>query len=55
LKKKKKIRILSVGTGEKPFKKVESSFDKTIFLSKLGEFMMNVDTYTAHWYLKDQF
>ena len=49
----KKVRVMSVGTGEKPFKTVDAKtmniFD---YVSKMGEFMMNMDTYTADNWLK---
>lgn len=46
--KQRKIRVMSVGTGEKPFSKVDAkTFDIADTLLKMGEFMMNMDTYTA--------
>mmetsp|Transcript_1320 Transcript_1320/g.1698 ORF Transcript_1320/g.1698 Transcript_1320/m.1698 type:complete len:135 (-) Transcript_1320:19-423(-) len=49
-----KIRVLSIGTGEKTFDPVESvdSVTKLDFMSKMGEFMMNMDTYSADNYLQ---
>jgi hypothetical protein len=49
----KKIRVLSLGTGEKPFKQIEKAEDYTKFeqLTKMGERMMNMDSYAAHHYL----
>ena len=54
LRHKKNIRLLSIGTGEKSFSKIDSpsSVTKLTYLSKMNEFMMNIDTYTAHYYLK---
>ena len=49
---KEKIRILSLGTGEKQFTPVDvSDFNVMTAMSKKDEFMMNMDTYTADWYL----
>ena len=48
-----KIRILSLGTGEKPFEKVDAeTMNIAQFMSKQGEFMMNMDVYTQHNVLK---
>lgn len=48
LHKHKNIRILSMGTGEKPFtKKDPNSLNKKSFMAMKDEFMMNMDTYTA--------
>ena len=47
-----KIRVLSLGTGEKPFSgdlASPDSFSHYDFLKNIGEFMMNIDTYTAHY------
>lgn len=57
LKDKKKLRVLSIGTGEKEFKQIESADDFSMIdaLLKVSEFMMNMDTYTAHNYLQWQF
>lgn len=52
-----KIRILSLGTGEKtffPIKEVDD-YDKFTQLTKTGEVMMNMDSYTAHYYLKNEY
>jgi len=55
LKGKKKIRVLSLGTGEKPFKPVtdSKSFDIFDIVAKKDEFLMNMDVYTAHNWMKD--
>lgn len=47
----KKIRVLSLGTGEKAFSGLDSpdSFSHYDYLTNMGEFMMNIDTYTAHY------
>ena len=57
LREKQNIRLLSIGTGEKPFSKFESAddFTKGTYIKNMGEFMMNMDTYTADWYLQNQF
>ena len=49
-----KIRVVSIGTGEKTFSQFADaeSVNKISYLKKLNEFMMNIDTYTAHNYLK---
>jgi len=48
---------LSLGTGEKPFKKFKSAaaFSKITYMKKLSEFMMNMDTYTSHFKLLNVF
>ena len=49
---KKHIRVVSLGTGEKAFETIDAktvNFKK--LLPKMGEFMMNMDTYTADNYL----
>lgn len=56
--KKEKVRILSLGTGEKPFRPIngEGSWTKFDWLKNFNakdEFVMNMDVYTAHWYLKE--
>lgn len=54
---KQKIRVLSLGTGEKPFKPFASAddFTKLTYMSKLSEFMMNMDVYTSHYKLLNVF
>mmetsp|Transcript_4126 Transcript_4126/g.6982 ORF Transcript_4126/g.6982 Transcript_4126/m.6982 type:complete len:291 (-) Transcript_4126:43-915(-) len=49
----KKIRLLSIGTGEKSFSPLESAgaATKLSYIQKMGEFMMNIDTYTAHSFM----
>jgi len=49
------VRVLSIGTGEKPFKPVESanSFDILEIAAKKDEFLMNMDVYTAHHWMLD--
>lgn len=51
---RKNIRVLSIGTGEKPFATINA---KTVsfldFMTKTDEFMMNMDTYTADHWLND--
>jgi hypothetical protein len=49
----RKIRVLSLGTGQLPFTKVNpNSFDIAKAMSMKGEFMMNMDAYTADYWLK---
>ena len=52
-----KIRLLSLGTGEKFFTKYKTAKELSIFLyiKKMGEFMMNMDTYTADRYLEMEY
>lgn len=52
------MRILSLGTGEKEFKKIDpegagswSKYDWLLKFNSKDEFVMNMDAYTAHWYL----
>lgn len=45
---------MSLGTGEKTFKKVNpSSMNVVSFIAKMGEFMMNMDAYSASSYLEN--
>lgn len=55
LKNKKKVRVLSIGTGEKPFTPIKDSdsFDLLSVFSKKDEFLMNMDVYTAHHWMKN--
>ena len=57
LNKKKDIRLLSLGTGEKTFTPYESADDLTLFsyIKKMGEFMMNMDAYASDFYLLNEF
>ena len=58
LNKKENIRILSLGTGEKSFKPITGGMTKWDWISKFNakdEFVMNMDVYTAHWYLRELF
>jgi len=57
LRDKKRMRVLSIGTGEKSFTPWESAeeFTKVDYLVSASEFMMNMDSYTAHNYLKWNF
>ena len=49
LNQKENIRLVSIGTGEKTFTKVDpESMNNMRFVSKMGEFMMNMDSYAAH-------
>jgi len=49
----RKIRMLSLGTGELPFTKIDpETFDIKTALSMNGEFMMNIDGFSADYYLK---
>lgn len=54
---KKKIRLLSLGTGEKKFTRFNSAddFTKITYMTKMSEFMMNMDVYTAHYKLQNLF
>ena len=52
----KKIRVLSLGTGELPFSKIDAKkVDVYTFIKKKGEFMINMDVYSAHYALKTLF
>ena len=55
--KHKKIRLLSLGTGELPFTPFETAKELTkyYYINKMGEFMMNMDTYNAHRYMEMEF
>ena len=55
--KKTKTRILSLGTGENPFKTLTSKYgwDKKSYGLYKSEFMMNMDNYAAEYYLKNEF
>jgi len=54
--KKKKVRILSLGTGEMPFGAISSkySWDKKSYGLYKSEFMMNMDNYAAEYWLRQQ-
>lgn len=48
-----KIRVLSLGTGQKAFNKVNAAnFSPATKMEMNGEFMMNMDAFTADYYLK---
>ena len=51
------MRILSLGTGENPFNQVTSKYgwDKKAYGLYKSEFMMNMDNYSAEYYLRQQF
>jgi hypothetical protein len=55
LNKKEKIRILSIGTGEKPFIPFTSAkqMGKMSWIKRVDEFMMNMDVHSAEYYLKN--
>lgn len=50
---KKKVRVLSLGTGEKVFNGFEdaATLTRLDYMTRTDEFMMNIDTYTAHHWL----
>jgi len=49
----RKIRMLSLGTGDLPFTPVDpKTFDVASALAMNGEFIFNMDTYAADFYLK---
>jgi patatin-like phospholipase/acyl hydrolase len=49
----KNIRVLSLGTGEKKFNSFQAqSLTRIDYMTKTDEFMMNMDTYTAHYWLQ---
>lgn len=54
---KKNIRIMSLGTGEKPFKKFSNplKLGKASWAAKLSEFMMNMETYSSHFKMLNLF
>lgn len=51
---KTKIRILSIGTGEKPFIPFTSAkqMGKMSWIKRVDEFMMNMDVHAAEYYLE---
>lgn len=57
LKGKENIRVLSLGTGEKPFKKFTDplGITKLTWMKKLSEFMMNMETYSSHYKMLNLF
>lgn len=57
LKRKNNIRVLSLGTGEKPFTKFTdpANITKATWLTKLSEFMMNMETYASHYAMLNLF
>lgn len=51
----RKIRLLSLGTGQLPFHKVDAEdFNIATAISMKGEFMMNMDAYSADYWLKTE-
>ena len=54
LKNKPKVRVLSLGTGSKPFSKVSDKLDKSVILTRKDEFMINIDSFSADYYLQNQ-
>jgi patatin-like phospholipase/acyl hydrolase len=54
LNKKKNIRILSIGTGEKPFIPFTSAkqMGKMSWMKRVDEFMMNMDVHATEYYLE---
>ena len=48
----KKLRVLSLGTGEMTFNKVDpENFNIATAISMKSEFMMNMDAYSADYWL----
>lgn len=47
------MRVLSLGTGEKPYKKIEDASKVTYltYLKRLDEFITGIDIYTADYWL----
>ena len=51
--KQKNVRIISLGTAEKKFEKIDAkSVTVKQLWGKLDEFMMNIDTYTSDAWIK---
>jgi len=55
LKNKPNIRMLSLGTGLKPFTIKSKSLEKSVYLTARDEFMINIDSFSADYYLQNQF
>lgn len=57
IKGKKNIRVLSLGTGEKPFKEFKNplGITKATWFTKVTEFMMNMETYSSHFKMQNLF
>lgn len=55
LKKKPNVRLLTLGTGLKPFTVKKTSMDKSVYLLARDEFMINIDSFSADYYLHNQF
>jgi len=55
LNRKENIRILSIGTGEKPFIPFTSAkqMGKLSWMKRVDEFMMNMDVHAVEYYLKN--
>jgi len=51
LKNKPNVRMLSLGTGLKPFTKKTTSLEKSVYLTARDEFMINIDSFSADYYL----
>jgi len=52
LRKEKKIRVMSLGTGAKTFTPLTRYIDHKIYLTRSSEFMMNIDSYSADSFLR---
>ena len=57
LKRKKDIRVISLGTGEEPLTQYGSADELNIFgfMRILNEFIIIIDTYTSDFYLLNEF
>lgn len=52
---KKNVRILSLGTGSVPFDEFDRDMDKKAFISRSGEFMMNIDDHGAQGWIENYY
>lgn len=49
------VRVVTLGTGMKPFSEMGANLDKSAYLLKRDEFMMNIDSFSADYYLMNTF
>lgn len=51
----KKVRVLTIGTGNMHFSNMTASLDKTALFSRKAEFMINIDAFSADWFLRNHY
>ena len=51
----KKVRVLTIGTGNMPFSNMTKNLDKKAFVTRKAEFMINIDAFSADWFLRNHY